>query len=115
MTTHKADLGDHDGRKHQKNYTLPFGKVLRDVVPDHSLGIYKPSKRCYDDIPIPKQRPHKHPIIPISLKEARAAMKSEQRKRDALARGGEELRATTLSRLDRAGAFGNTAAGNALR
>jgi hypothetical protein len=25
MTTHKADLGDHDGRKMNKNYTLPFG------------------------------------------------------------------------------------------
>ena len=99
MTTHKADLGDHDGRKHQKNFTLPFGKVLRNVVPDHELGVYKPSKRCYEEIPARKRRPDKHSIVTISLSEARQAMKSEQRKRDNLSRGGEELRAATLSRL----------------
>jgi len=86
LTTHKADLGDHDGRKKTKNYTLPFGKKYRAVEPDHDMGVYKPSKRCYEELPRRELKVNKNSIVPITL--GQAMQESAGRRADTLSRLG---------------------------
>lgn len=87
LTTHKADLGDHDGRKKsERAFNMPFGKKYRDVEPDHDMGIYKPSKRCYEELPRRKLKVDKNSIVPITL--AQAMGESSKRRADTLSRLG---------------------------
>lgn len=76
MTTSKADLGDHDGRKAQRQFYLPHGKVLRNTQPNPELGIYKPGKRCYDDA-IRPEKFQKHALAKISLQDAIRSSQSD--------------------------------------
>lgn len=72
-TTHQADLGDHDGRKAQRQWHCPSGKVLRKVEVDPEMGVYKPSKRCYDAA-IPPPKFERHHLAKISLQDSIACM-----------------------------------------